>query len=406
VSERVLVVGAGIVGLATAVSLAERGFRPLVLEAERRVAAHQTGHNSGVIHSGLYYRPGSHKARLCTAGREALYRLCEEEGIAHRRCGKVVVAVEEDEVPRLDELERRGRENGLEGLERIDRAALDERFGDRDGGGRGRVAGIDGLWVPQTGIVDYREVAAVLRRRLEAAGGEVVTGAPVTAVRSAAGTVEVTAGGERLAGELLVNCAGLQSDRVARLAGLRPGVRIIPFRGEYRELAGRARNAVTVPIYPVPDPRFPFLGVHLTPQIHGGAEAGPNAVLALHRHGYTRWTMSLRDLGETFRWPGFWKLAGAHWRFGLGEMARSVSERLFVASVRRLMPGLGRGDFRPGGAGVRAQALDRDGNLVDDFRFAEAERQVHVLNAPSPAATAALAIGDEIAERAATHMGG
>jgi L-2-hydroxyglutarate oxidase len=406
VDERAIVVGAGIVGLATAVSLAERGFEPLVLEAERRVAAHQTGHNSGVIHSGLYYRPGSHKARLCTAGREALYRLCEEEAIVHRRCGKVVVAVEEEEVPRLDELERRGRENGLAGLERIDRAALDERFGDREGGGRGRVAGIDGLWVPQTGIVDYRAVATALRRRVEAAGGEVRTGASVSAIRTSGSTVGAIAGGERLEGAVLVNCAGLQSDRVARLAGLRPEVRIIPFRGEYFELAGRARTAVPVPIYPVPDPRFPFLGVHLTPLIHGGAEAGPNAVLALHRHGYTRGTISLRDLGETFRWPGFWKLAAAHWRFGLREMARSASERLFVASVRRLMPDLGRGDFRPGGAGVRAQALDRDGHLVDDFRFAEAERQVHVLNAPSPAATAALAIGGEIADRAAAHVEG
>jgi len=404
VSERALVVGAGIVGLATAVSLAERGFEPLVLEAERRVASHQTGLNSGVIHSGLYYRPGSHKARLCTAGREALYRLCEAEGIVHRRCGKVVVAVEDEEVRRLDELERRGRENGLAGLERIDRAALDERFGDRDGGGRGRVAGIDGLWVPQTGIVDYRAVVAALRRRLEAAGGTVRTGAPVTAIRQSGNAVGVIAGGERHDGAVLVNCAGLQSDRVARLAGLQPDVRIVPFRGEYYELAGSARAAVSVPIYPVPDPRFPFLEVHLTPLIHGGAEAGPNAVLALHRHGYTRGTISLRDLAETFAWPGFWKLAATHWRFGVREMARSRSERLFVASVQRLMPGLGRGDFRRGGAGVRAQALDREGRLIDDFRFAEAERQVHVLNAPSPAATAALAIGEEIAERAAAHV--
>ncbi len=404
-SDRALIVGGGIVGLATAVALAERGLRPTVLEAERRVASHQTGHNSGVIHSGLYYRPGSHKARLCTAGREALYRLCEEEGIAHRRCGKVVVAVEADEVPRLDELERRGRENGLAGLERIDRAALDERFGRLDGDHRGRVAGIDALWVPQTGIVDYRAVVAALVRRLEAAGGTVRTGAPVTRIGRSGRAVEVVAGGERLDGAVLVNCAGLQSDRVARLAGLRPDVRIVPFRGEYYELAGSARTAVSVPIYPVPDPRFPFLEVHLTPSIHGGAEAGPNAVLALHRHGYTRGTVSLGDLAETFRWPGFWKLAAAHWRFGLREMARSRSERLFVASVRRLMPGLGRGDFRRGGAGVRAQALDREGRLIDDFRFAEAEHQVHVLNAPSPAATAALAIGEEIAERATASVG-
>lgn len=392
----VAVVGAGIVGLATAAELARRGISVEVLEAEGRVAAHQTGHNSGVIHSGLYYRPGSHKARLCAAGRDALYRFCEEEGIDHRRTGKVVVAVREEELPRLDELERRGRANGLEGLERLPVRDLASR--------QPGVAGVEALWVPQTGIVDYREVARALAARLEAAGGRLRTGSAVTAIREGRSSITLTTGAGAVEAEVLVNCAGLQSDRVARLGGFQPEVRIVPFRGEYYELTSRAARDVRVPVYPVPDPRFPFLGVHLTPTADGRVEAGPNAVLALHRHGYTRARISLGDLGETLAWPGFWRVAGRHWRFGLREVHRSMSARAFVDAVRELMPGLGRDDFRPGGAGVRAQALDRRGELVDDFCFAEDARQVHVLNAPSPAATAALAIGREIADRAVGRL--
>ncbi|MGD2115895.1 MAG: L-2-hydroxyglutarate oxidase [Acidobacteriota bacterium] len=410
----ITVIGAGIVGLATAAELAGRGLRVRVLEAEDRPAAHQTGHNSGVIHSGLYYRPGSHKARLCTGGRDALYRFCAAEGIAHRRTGKVVLALREEEIPRLDELERRGRANGLEGLERLPPGELAARLADLsdrpDPAGLGELAGVDALWVPQTGIVDFRAVSRVLAGKLEAAGGELRTGAAVTGIREggrgggAAPVVLETAAG-RFECDLLINCAGLQSDRVARLGGFRPGLRIVPFRGEYHELTGRAGARVPVPVYPVPDPRFPFLGVHLTPTVDGRVEAGPNAVLALHRHGYTRGRVSLRDLASTLGWPGFWRLAARHWRFGLREMRRSLSSRAFVAAVRELMPELSRDDFRPGGAGVRAQALDRSGELVDDFRFAEDERQIHVLNAPSPAATAALAIGREVAERALAKIG-
>jgi len=392
----VAVVGAGIVGLATAAELARRGLAVEVFEAERRVATHQTGHNSGVIHSGLYYLPGSHKARLCTEGREALYRLCEEERIDHRRTGKVVVAVHEEELPRLDELERRGRANGLDGLERVKVRDLESR--------QPGVAGVEALWVPQTGIVDYREVARALAGRLEAAGGRLRTEAAVTGIREGKRSITLTTAAGPVGCELLVNCAGLQSDRVARLAGFRPEVRIVPFRGEYYELTSRAARRVQVPVYPVPDPRFPFLGVHLTPTVDGRVEAGPNAVLALHRHGYTRARMSLADLGETVSWPGFWRIAGRHWRFGLREVHRSLSARAFVDAVRELMPALGRDDFRPGGAGVRAQALDRRGELVDDFRFAEDARQIHVLNAPSPAATACLAIGREIADRAVGRL--
>lgn len=398
----VAIVGGGIVGLATALELAGRGHRVTVLEAEERLAAHQTGHNSGVIHSGLYYAPGSAKARLSAEGRDALYRFCDEEGIAWRRTGKLVVATAPPDLPRLDELERRGRANGLTGLERLSAARLRERFPE--------VGGIAGLWVPQTGVVDFRAVAAALARRLEAAGGEIRTGARVTRIEGRNGELRLGLAGSgkgsaAVAARFLVNCAGLQSDRLARLAGARPDVRIIPFRGEYRELVPAARRRVEVPIYPVPDPRFPFLGVHLTPTIDGRVEAGPNAVLALHRHGYRgqdrlrkRAWRDPRDLAAVLSYPGFWRMARRHWRYGLSEVARSWSDGLFVRSVRALVPGLAREDFVPGGSGIRAQAVARDGSLVDDFRIVHGERAVHVLNAPSPAATAALAIGREIAD--------
>jgi len=371
----------------------------LVLEAEERLAGHQSGHNSGVIHSGLYYRPGSAKARLCAEGRDALYRLCEAEGIAHRRTGKLVVATTAAELPRLDELERRGRANGLEGLERLAGGELRERFPE--------AAGVAGLWVPQAGIVDFPAVARLLARRLAAAGGEVRTGARVTAVsRDGDGLRLELATGEAPQASFLVNCAGLQSDRVARLAGARPEVRIVPFRGEYFELAPEAGARVTVPIYPVPDLRFPFLGVHLTPTLDGRVEVGPNAVLALHRHGYRRGDglaasalRDPRDLAATLGYPGFWRLARRHWRDGAGELWRSLDRRAFAREVRRLVPAVSANDLRRGGCGIRAQAVDRQGNLVDDFHIVHIERQVHVLNAPSPAATAALAIGREIADR-------
>lgn len=390
-SQPMAIVGGGIVGLAVAWELVRRGRGVVVLEAEDRLAAHQSGHNSGVIHSGLYYAAGSAKARLCTRGRDALYRFCQEEGIPCRRTGKLVVATGAGELPRLDELERRGRANGLEGLERVTAAELRERFPE--------VAGLAGLWVPQTGIVDFPGVTRALARRVLGAGGEVRTGARVTAVsEDGEGLRLELAGDEGVEARFLVNCAGLQSDRVARLAGARPDVRIVPFRGEYYELAPEARRRVELPVYPVPDPRFPFLGVHLTPTVDGRVEAGPNAVLALSRHGYRWRALSPRDLAAALTYPGFWRMAGRHWRYGAGEVRRSLSRRAFLREVRRLVPGLGPRDLRRGGAGVRAQAVARDGSLVDDFRIAEQERAVHVLNAPSPAATAALAIGEEIAD--------
>lgn len=388
----VIVVGGGIVGLATARALAvDHRQRCLVLEAEDRLAFHQTGHNSGVVHSGLYYKPGSLKARLCAEGREAIFRLAEEKGIAHERCGKVVVAVTAGELTRLDELERRGRENGLAGIERLDERGLREH--------EPHAAGIAGLFVPETGIVDYVAVAAALAAEIRAAGSEVRTGAAVTAIRRSGRTIEVEARGERATAAFLVGCAGLASDRVARLAGLDPQVRIVPFRGDYYELVPEARKLVRHLIYPVPDPDLPFLGVHFTRRVDGSIEAGPNAVLAWKREGYSRSSFSLRDTASMLAFPGFWRMAPHYAGIGLAEYRRAWSRGLFVRSLQRLVPAIAKGDVRPAGCGVRAQAMDRTGKLLDDFAFAEDENQLHVLNAPSPAATASLAIGRHLASK-------
>lgn len=393
----VTVVGGGIVGLATARALAvDHRLRCLVLEAEDRLAFHQTGHNSGVVHSGLYYKPGSLKALLCAEGREAMFRFAQEKGIANERCGKVIVAVEERELPRLDELERRGRENGLAGITRLDAQGLREH--------EPHAAGIAGLFVPATGIIDYVAVAAALAEEIRAAGSEVRTGAGVTAIRRAATTVEIEAQGERIEAAFLVGCAGLASDRLARLAGLDPQVRIVPFRGDYYELTSEARRLVRDLIYPVPDPDLPFLGVHFTRRVGGAIEAGPNAVLAWKREGYSRTSFSLRDTVETLAFPGFWRMAPRYAGIGLAEYRRAWSRGLFVRSLQKLVPGISGGDVRPAGCGVRAQAMDRTGKLLDDFAFAEGERQLHVLNAPSPAATAALAIGRHLAGKVLAHF--
>jgi (S)-2-hydroxyglutarate dehydrogenase len=395
----VVVGGGGIVGLATALALTERHrLGVAVLEAEERLAAHQTGHNSGVIHSGLYYPPGSAKARLCAAGREALYRFLDEEGLPYRRSGKLVVAVTAEELPRLDELERRGHANGLAGLRRLGAGEIRER--------EPHAAGVAALWVEETGLVDFAAVAARIADRLRAAGGEVLTGARVTGVareRTGGGLTIETPRGAFAAGGL-VNCAGLQADRVARLCGLAPDVRIIPFRGDYYALVAGRRELVRHPIYPVPDPAFPFLGVHFTPHLDGGVEVGPNAVPALARQRYRRGAFSLRDAAETLAWPGFWRLAGRHAATGAAEIGRSLSRAAFARAAARLVPEVGPADLVAAGCGIRAQAVDRRGRLVDDFRFLTGERTVHVLNAPSPAATAALAIGEEIAATAVAAL--
>ena len=393
----IAVIGGGLVGLATAMALGKAGFRVTVLEAEDRVAVHQSGHNSGVIHSGLYYKPGSLKAAFTTEGSRALYRLCEEEGIAHERCGKLVVATAPEEIPALDELHGRGQENGLPGVRRLRAEEIAEV--------EPHAAGIAALHVPGTGIVDYQGVARAYVRRIEARDGRVVTGARVTGVRrDGPGLVVETARGA-VSCTLLVNCAGLQSDRVARLCGADPKVRIVPFRGEYYDLVPERRSLVRGLIYPVPDPRFPFLGVHLTRRVDGSVEAGPNAVLALKREGYRWRDVSARDVAAITAWPGFWRLAFRHRRIALYEVRRSLSKGVFVRDLQRLVPAIGLEDVHRAGSGVRAQALDEKGGLVDDFRIERSERAIHVLNAPSPGATASIPIGQRIAAMAAESLG-
>jgi len=393
----VAVIGGGIVGLSVALHLVERfGVSVVVLETEKDVAQHQTGHNSGVIHSGLYYRPGSYRARNCAEGRELMYRFCEDHGIAHERCGKVVVAIDERELPNLDELERKGHANGLVGMQRIGPEEIRER--------EPHVAGIAGLWIPHTGIVDYKQVARKYAELARNLGAEIRLDAQVVQVRRDGPelALETKAGPFRV--RHLVNCGGLQSDRVARMCGVDPGVQIVPFRGEYYEIVPERRHLVKGLIYPVPDPAFPFLGVHFTKTVHGDREAGPNAVLALSRQGYSWSCISLRDIFQMLGYRGFWAMAAKNWRMGFGEMHRSLSKKAFHKALSRLMPELRMEDIRPFGSGVRAQALDRDGKLVDDFRFVEADRMIHVLNAPSPAATASLAIGRTIADMAGKNF--
>jgi (S)-2-hydroxyglutarate dehydrogenase len=393
-----VVIGGGIIGIATARALSGRLRGSLaVLEAESALARHQSGHNSGVIHSGLYYKPGSLKARNCVEGRDLMYRFCEEHAVRHERCGKVVVATSERELPSLVELERRGRANGLEGMRRLGPEEIREL--------EPNVAGIAGLHVPQTGIVDYTRVIELLADEIRAAGGDILLGARVHRVRRLGGDLVLETARGPVTARALVNCAGLQSDRVARLCGVQPGLQIVPFRGEYYELRPQRRGLVRNLVYPVPDPAFPFLGVHFTRTIDGGVEAGPNAVLAWKREGYRHRDVSVRDLAQMARYGGFWRMAGRYWMTGMGEMYRSVSKGAFVNALRRLVPDLREDDIVRSGAGVRAQAVEPNGLLCDDFRIVEAEGMVHVLNAPSPGATASISIGRTIADLAARRFG-
>ncbi len=389
----IAIIGGGIVGLATAMELSSQVRQPLVvLEAENQLAAHQTGHNSGVIHSGLYYKPGSLKARNCVEGRQALYRFCEQHNIAHDPCGKVVVATRQNELPILTMLEQRGRANGLEGLHRLKAEEIGEY--------EPHAAGIEGLSVPQTGIVDYIQVSETYARLAQESGAEIRLGARLRGFKKQAGelTLETTQGAVHC--RHLINCAGLHSDQVARLCGVNPGLQIVPFRGEYYELAPERRFLVRNLIYPVPDPSFPFLGVHFTRMVRGGIEAGPNAVLALKREGYRFTSFAPGDALQILTYPGFWRLALKYWQTGLGEIYRSLSKSAFVKALQRLVPELRPEDVQRSGAGVRAQALEPNGLLVDDFRIVQAEQMIHVINAPSPAATASISIGRTIAEMA------
>ncbi|MFJ9563689.1 L-2-hydroxyglutarate oxidase [Streptomyces fuscichromogenes] len=386
----VLVVGGGIVGLSTAYAItrAAPGTRVTVLEKEAGPARHQTGRNSGVIHSGIYYRPGSLKARYGVTGAAEMVKFCAEYGIAHAVTGKLIVATEREELPRLHALVQRGRENGI---------PVRELGGAQIGEYEPEVRGLAAIHVGTTGICDFVGVA---RQLGEASGAEIRYGAQVVRVdrRPERGVAVLTARGDVVRARVLVNCAGLYCDEIARLTGDEPGMRIVPFRGEYYELA--RPELVRGLVYPVPDPAFPFLGVHLTRGIDGGVHIGPNAVPALAREGYGWGVVRPREVAGTLAWPGAWALARRHWRYGGGELHRSVSKKAFTAAVRRLLPAAGEEDLVRAAAGVRAQAVLRDGTLVDDFLIKEAPRAVHVLNAPSPAATASLPIGREVARRA------
>jgi L-2-hydroxyglutarate oxidase LhgO len=393
VSERfdVAVVGGGIVGLATAWALlaGHPSLRLVILEKEARLASHQTGHNSGVIHSGIYYKPGSHKARLCVEGARLMKEFCAEHGIRVDPIGKVIVATSEAELPRLQTLFERGTANGVQGLSLIDGSRLREI--------EPHAAALRAIHSPTTSIVDYGDVAQALARGLLTRGTVIRTGARVSAIHRNGDGFDLSTASGPVGARWLVNCAGLYSDVVARLAGARPGVRIIPFRGEYYMIRPERHDLVRGLIYPVPDPEFPFLGVHFTRTVHGEVEAGPNAVLAFAREGYRLGRIHPRELLGTLGYRGFWSMARRYWRTGSYEMYRSLSKAAFVEALRRLLPEIGPADITPGGAGVRAQAVAEDGSLVDDFRIVQSPGAVHVLNAPSPAATASLAIGRHIA---------
>lgn len=393
----IALVGGGIVGLATALALVERApdLRLAVLEKEADVGRHQTGHNSGVIHAGIYYRPGSYKAKLCVEGVRLMKAFCARNGVEYEECGKVVLATREDERPALEELYRRGVANGVPGLRMLDPEGLREI--------EPHAAAVCALHSPYTAIVDFGRVAAAMHRNLEAAGAEVRTSTTLQCARLADGMLYLETDRGVVQTRYAVNCAGLHADRVARLMGAAPQTRIVPFRGEYYTLR-RNRTLVRALIYPVPDPRFPFLGVHFTKRITGEIEAGPNAVLAFAREGYRFADIDLRDFTGTLTFGGFWRMTARYWRTGLAELHRSLSKRAFCRGLQRLVPGIDEDDLIPGGSGVRAQAVGADGSLVDDFTIVEGPRAVHVLNAPSPAATASLAIGRHIASLVAASI--
>jgi L-2-hydroxyglutarate oxidase len=387
----VAIIGAGIVGLAVGLQLVREqpGLKVVVLEKEAEVAAHQTGRNSGVIHSGLYYKPGSLKAKLCVEGAGAMVRFCREHGIPHEICGKVIVATSESEIPALEELLRRGRANGVANLRELTAEQIREI--------EPNATGIRGIHVPGTGITDYGMVARKYADLICQSSGVVLTNSGVTKIVSGADEIVLEMASGTVHARYAVNCAGLQSDRIARISGATTGLRIIPFRGEYYEVVPAKHHLVRGLIYPVPDPRFPFLGVHFTRKIHGGVEAGPNAVLAFKREGYTRTSFDFADTASMASFSGFWIMASKYWKMGFEEFHRSWSKHAFTVALQKLVPSLAADDIRAGGSGVRAQALDSSGKLLDDFHFVHQSRMLHVCNVPSPAATASLVIGREIA---------
>ncbi|HEY1601942.1 MAG TPA: L-2-hydroxyglutarate oxidase [Pirellulales bacterium] len=394
----VAIIGAGIVGLATGYQLTRRfpQLRLVIVEKEASLAQHQTGHNSGVLHTGIYYKPGSLKAVNCRTGKAAMEAFCRDEGVPFDICGKVIVAVTADDLPALDRIYERGQANGV-ACTMIDQARLKEL--------EPHAQGVRAIHVPEAGIIDYPQVCQRLAEHIRRHEGQIVTSARVVKVHTATDEVQVETTAGTYAAGYVVNCAGLQCDRVTAMTGQRPAAKIVPFRGEYFELKPEAAHLCRNLIYPTPDPAFPFLGVHFTRMVHGGVECGPNAVLAFAREGYHKTDINLRDLAESLSYPGFLRMAAKYWRTGLGEMWRSVSKQAFVRALQRLVPEIRAEHLVAAPAGVRAQALLRDGSLVDDFLIQDAARVVNVQNAPSPAATASLNVGNLIVDHLAQRMG-
>ena len=395
----VIIVGGGIVGLSVALEITQRfpRLRTLLLEKEDRVARHQSSHNSGVIHSGIYYKPGSLKAKLCVAGAAAMVEFCREHCIPHSICGKVIVATRPEELQSLEELRRRGEANGVAGVRLIGSAELREL--------EPSASGLNALVVPSTGVTDYAAVCDKYAELIVERGGSILTSAEVLSLKRGASEIVAETKRGAFSTTYFINCAGLFSDRISRMAGDEPEVTIAPFRGEYYDLTPERSSLVRALIYPVPDPRFPFLGVHFTRRISGRVDAGPNAVLAFRREGYRRTDFKLKDLASSLAFPGFWRMGARYWRSGFDEVHRSFSKAAFVRALQRMVPAVRDEDLVPGGSGVRAQALKRDGTLVDDFQFVQSGNVLHVLNVPSPAATASLMIGRSIVEMAHKNVG-
>ncbi|MXZ91943.1 MAG: L-2-hydroxyglutarate oxidase [Chloroflexi bacterium] len=395
----VAIVGGGIIGLSTAMQLLERSpdLNVAVIEKEELLAQHQTGHNSGVIHSGIYYRPGSWKARFCVGGKDRLIAFCDENEIEYDPCGKVIVATHESELGRLQDLYERGVANGVPDLQIVEPERLAEI--------EPHTQGVRALWAPHTGIVDYVRVANAYAGKFQSAGGDVFTGAAVQQARQTAGETALETERGALQAKHVINCAGLYADKLARMMGEETDVRIIPFRGEYYKLAESSHHLVKGLIYPVPDPRFPFLGVHYTRNIHGYVEAGPNAVLAWAREGYRKSNVSLSETAGALTFPGFWKMTARHWRTGMQEMHRSYRKSVFVGDLQKLIPEIQASDLEPGGSGVRAQAVASSGAILDDFHILRGQKALHVLNAPSPGATSSLAIGEYLSDMAMEDFG-
>jgi len=387
----VIVIGGGIVGLASAYSVLEQnaGLRLVVIEKEDTLASHQTGRNSGVIHSGLYYKPGSLKAQNCRNGYKLLLEFCVKEEVAYEICGKIVVATKTEEFSRLEELAIRGKANGLSRIRHLSESEIKDH--------EPHCAGRRGLFVPETGIIDYKQMCEKLAVRITALGGEIRLGEKIESISSSLGRQRVSTSHSSYDSKVVVVCAGLQADRLASKMDRNLDLRILPFRGEYFSLKPSAQKLVKNLIYPTPDPAFPFLGVHFTRMIDGSIECGPNAVLALAREGYLKTDFSMRDIWETITWPGFRHVARRHWRTGLGEYKRSIFKSAFVTALQRLVPEITKDDLVPAAAGIRAQACSRDGGLLDDFEIRTVGSTVHICNAPSPAATASLSIGQHVA---------